>query len=218
MAWVAVCSDAVPEETGGVGRTCPSQTDYSLIPVNGNPHAMSTSDNPFEPPISSIGANQKMSRLKKFALAVLASMIGTGLVLALIMAVAIIPELIGSREGPSNLSEEVENPPGLRIVQHARVADTDQFTVQGVVQNLSATEWTVTSIEVVVSVAGKKVNKCEGMLYENMRPGSRRAFQIECGETTGIDLPEGTRYEVSIVSARKRNKPQQGKLQQGKPK
>ena len=168
---------------------------------------MNTSDNPFEPPVSRVGAYQKMSRVKKFALAVLASMIGSGLVVALIVALAIIPDLIDTHEEPGSVAVEVDNPPGLRVVQHARVADTDQFTVQGVVQNFGTTKWTVTAIEVTVSVAGKKVNKCEGMLFQDMRPGSRRAFQIECNETTGINLPEDTRYDVSIVSARKRTKP-----------
>ena len=148
-----------------------------------------------------------MGRVKKFALAVLASMIGSGLVLALIVAVAILPDFIDSHEGPSNVSEEVENPPGLRIVQHVRVVETDQFTVQGVVQNQGATEWAMVTIELTVSVAGKKVNTCDGMLFGNLQPGGRRAFQVECKETTGINLPEGTRYDVSIVSARKRTKP-----------
>ena len=168
---------------------------------------MSTPDNPFEPPISLVGANQKTSRVKKFALAVLASMIGGGLVVALIVALAIIPDLLDSHEESGSVAVEVDNPPGLRVVQHARVVDTDQFTVQGVVQNFGTTEWIVTAIEVTVSVAGKKVNKCEGMLFEDMRPGSRRAFQVECNETSGINLPEDTRYDVSIVSARKRSKP-----------
>jgi hypothetical protein len=167
---------------------------------------MSTPDNPFEPPISSIGVSPKMGRVKKFALAVLASAIGSGLALALILAVAMIPSFIDSREGPRNMPEEVKNPPGLRIVQHARVLDTEQFTVQGVVQNLSAIEWTGTAIEITVSVAGKKVNKCVDMLFKNMQPGSRRAFQIECEETTGINLPEDTRYDISIVSSRKQTK------------
>ena len=166
---------------------------------------MSTPDNPFEPPVSSVGANQKMSRFKKFALAVLASMIGSGLVLALIVAVAILPELINSNEGSRNVSGEVENPPGLRIVQHAHVLETDQFTVQGVVQNQGATEWASVTIGMTVKVTGKKVNKCEDMLYENMRPGSRHAFQVECKETTGIGIPEDTRYDVSVTSARKLN-------------
>lgn len=167
---------------------------------------MSTSDNPFEPPVASVGANQKMSRLKKFALAVLASMIGGGLVIALLLAVAMLPELIDSHEGPRNVSEEVENPPGLRIVQHARVPETDHFTVQGVVQNQGATERISVTIGMTVNVAGKKVSKCQGMLFDDMRPGSRRAFQVECEETTGTDIPEDTRYDVSIASARKRTK------------
>lgn len=165
---------------------------------------MNTPDNPFEPPISSVGAIQKMSRVKKFALAVLASMIGSGLVLALIVAVAIIPELVDSHRGPRNVSEEEENPPGLRIVQHTRVLETDQFTVQGVVQNQGVTEWAEVAIEMTVNVADKKVNKCQDMIFENMRPGSRHAFQIKCKETTGISLPKDTRYDVSITSARKR--------------
>lgn len=167
---------------------------------------MSTPGNPFEPPTSSVGANQKMSRVKKFALAVLASMIGSGLVLALIVVVAIIPELVDSHGGPRNVSEEEENPPGLRIVQHARVLETDQFTVQGVVQNQGVTEWAEVAIDMTVNVADKKVNKCQDMIFENMRPGSRHAFQIKCKETTGISLPEDTRYDVSITSARKRTK------------
>lgn len=164
---------------------------------------MSTPDNPFEPPISLVGANQKMSRLKKFALAVLASMIGSGLVLALIVTAAILPEFIDSHEGPRSTVQEVENPPGLRIVQHARVPETDQFTVQGVVQNYAATEWASVSIVMTVKVAGKKMNRCEGMIFDDMPTGSRRAFQLECDETTGINVPENTRYEVSITSARK---------------
>ena len=166
---------------------------------------MSTSDNPFEPPISSIGTNQK-SRVKKFALAVLASMIGSGLILGLILAVAIVPSFIDSHEGPRNVPEEVKNPSGLRIVEHARVLETDQFTVQGVVQNVSAIEWAGIGIEITVGVAGKKLSKCEGMLFKSMPPGSRRAFQIECEETAGINLPEDSRYDVSIAWARKQIK------------
>ncbi len=163
---------------------------------------MSTSDNPFEPPISLVGANQKMSRLKKFALAVLASMIGSGLVLALIVTAAILPEFIDSNERPRSTVKEVENPPGVRIVQHARVPETDQFTVQGVVQNYAVTEWASVSIVMTVKVAGEKMNRCEGMILDDMPTGSRRAFQLECEGTTGINVPGNTRYEVSIASAR----------------
>lgn len=164
---------------------------------------MSTPDNPFEPPISLVGANQKMGRLKKFALAVLASMVGSGMVLALIVTAAMLPEFIGSHEGPRSAVQVVENPPGLRIVQHARVPETDRFTVQGVVQNYAASEWASVSIVMTVKVAGKKVNRCQDMIFDDMPTGSRRAFQLECEETTGIDVPENTRYEVSITSARK---------------
>ncbi len=164
---------------------------------------MSASGNPFQPPVSHVGANRKAGRFKKFALAVLASMLGTGLVLALIMALAMLPEVFRSNDRSAQASQDVENPPGLSVVQHALVPNTDAFTVQGIVQNESATEWRSIFIEVAVKVAGKKVNKCVGSIGERMAAGSRRAFQIECEQTTGIDVPENTRYEVSITSARK---------------
>lgn len=102
-------------------------------------------------------------------------MIGSGLVLALIVTAAILPGFIDSPEGQRSAVQEVENPPGLRIVQHARVPETDQFTVQGVVQNYAAAEWASVSIAMTVEVAGKKMNRYEGMIFDDMPTGSRRA-------------------------------------------
>lgn len=165
---------------------------------------MSANENPFEPPVSPIGADKKMSRLKKFALAVLASMIGSGMVLALIVAVAIIPEFLDSNEMPKNVTREVSKPTGLRISEQARVADTELFTVQGVIENQGSSEWAQVSIEATVSVAGAKVNRCRDMIYGKISPRTRHAFQIECAETPGTGLPANTDYKVSITSARKR--------------
>lgn len=164
---------------------------------------MSTPDDPFKPPVSQVGASQKTGRFKKFALAVLASTLGTGLVLVVVMALAMLPDVFGPHNSSAYAPQYVKHPPGLRVVQHALVPGTDVFTVQGIVQNESTTEWESVFLEMAVKVAGKKVNKCTGNIGARMAAGSRRAFQIECEQTTGTDVPENTRYEVSITSARK---------------
>ena len=61
-------------------------------------------------------------------------------------------------------------------------------------------------MEVTFRVAGKKFNKCEGMIFGEVVPKTRHAFHIECENTPGTDLPEGTSYSISILSARRKNK------------
>ena len=166
---------------------------------------MSTPDNPFKPPVSSVAPSQGLGRMKKFALAVLASAIGSGLVLALIVAIAVVPDLVDSHDRPKVETEEVANPVGLRIAEHARVEDTERFTVQGVVENQGTIAWSEPFVDVTIRVSGAKVNKCGGMIFEKIQPKTRHAFQVECKETPGTNLPEGTRYDISITSAHKRN-------------
>ena len=161
------------------------------------------SGNPFKPPSSPVGADPKAGRFKKFMLAVLASMIGCSLVLGLLVAVAAVPSLFDSHERTASTSEEVKNTSDLRIVQHARVMDTDRFTVQGVIHNQGNAEWNAATIQVVVKVAGKRMGDCGAMLFDRLPPGARKAFLAECEETNGLDLPEGTAYELRILSATK---------------
>lgn len=158
---------------------------------------MSVPGNPFEPPVSAISQKAKAGRFKKFSLAVLASMVGCGLVLGLIVAAAFLPDVLSSRPDPQTAPRRVEHPPGLVVARSARIEDTDEFSVQGVVENRGSTHWSMVSLDLEVRVAGAKVNGCDtGM--SDLAAGARRAFLISCDGTTGKSLPAGTQYRITV--------------------
>ena len=165
---------------------------------------MSVPGNPFEPPAALVDRKQKMGRLKKFMLAVLASSLGTGAVVVLLVGLAVLPEYVGSRETRGSEPEEIFDPPGLTITRHARVGDIDHFSVQGVVENQGDVEWRMVQLQLKVKVAGTTFSTCRGGIFDRFPPKSRQPFRVTCEETAGSGLPANTTYEVSVASATKR--------------
>jgi hypothetical protein len=165
---------------------------------------MSIPGNPFEPPAVPVDHTRRTGRLTKFMLAILASALGTGAVVVLMFGLAMLPEYIESGKTRGSEPEEIVDPPGLTITQHARIGDVDRFSVQGVVENQGDVEWTLVRLQLKVKVGGITFSTCGDGIFGRVPPKSRQPFRITCEETSGSGLPVNTTYEVSVKSATKR--------------
>ena len=141
--------------------------------------------------------------MKQFAISVAATVVGVFLLLV-VATIGLVGfeywngQNLQTREDPSF----VKNPPGIRISQHNQVAGVDRFTVQGIAENYGTRTWYAVNIVSSVFSGGAKVNGCEGTIYGKLAPNARRAFQIECSDTSS-KLPQPVSYTLSIRNARK---------------
>ncbi len=106
-----------------------------------------------------------------------------------------------------SLAEEPEFislPPNVRIVEHSHIAGTPMYTIRGVIENASSTEWVGVSIEAAIKAGGAQVNTCDTRIDGKFSTKSQRAFQIECYGVAGSDTPDNLNYELSVRSARKK--------------
>ena len=101
---------------------------------------------------------------------------------------------------PSDL-EFTPHPLGLIISEHEKVEGVPDFTVRGIVENETSTTWTRMHVEVAILAGSAQVNTCERQVWGEFAPGDRRAFQVECFDVTGENLPDNVSYSVAVVSA-----------------
>lgn len=99
--------------------------------------------------------------------------------------------------------ERIKLPTDLRIGSHERVEGTPNLTIVGVVENAGASAWSNASIEAEVLADGARVNECHATVNGAIPPGTRRAFQIECWNVSGTNLPESIGYRLQVSSALK---------------
>jgi hypothetical protein len=105
-------------------------------------------------------------------------------------------------DSPRGELELIDEPDGIVIREHAKVASTDRFTVHGVVVNTNASTWEDVSIRAVIRTGGARVNECERGVYGRLSPGDRRAFMIECRDVDGDSVVADLDYELVIVHGR----------------
>ena len=139
--------------------------------------------------------------MKSFFLSVAAAFLG-GLLLmaAFLLAGAGLERGRYDVQAPAGATRRVDPNAMVHVVQHARVDGAQRFTVQGVVQNMTAQEWSLVELVLTLRAGGAKVNTCAGMLLYPFAPRARQPFQITCEDADGVGLPADVTYEITIKS------------------
>ncbi len=120
-----------------------------------------------------------------------------------VFAVFLVAEHWNTRSELEDLQGEWVNlPPGVVVAEHQRVDGTPRFTIQGIVANEGNRAWSEIGLEAIILAGQSQMNQCDTTVRGWLRPGERRAFQIECFEVAGTATPENVTYRLSVPHGR----------------